>query len=106
SLLFAARNRVARENDLVTDQRQKIRCPRHWLIAPMVARDESAAYFGELHETEPLEQVLKRQILAERYEMNLVINGKDRAALADHVDRIVCPRDHGARRHIRRGAGG
>src|SRR5260370_42292505 len=72
-------------------------------MAPPVARDESTANFGELHETEPLEQVLKRQVLAERHEMNLVIDGKDRAAVADHANRIVGPRDGGARRGLKPG---
>ena len=105
SLVFAARNCVAGENDFVTDQRQKIRRPRRWLIVPALAGDESAAYFGELHETEPLEQVLKRQVLAERHEMNLVIHGKDQAAVADHVDRVVRPRDGGAGRCVGRADG-
>src|SRR5262249_8735147 len=102
SLLFASRNRVARENDFVTDQRQKIRRPWRWLIARAIAGDESAAHFGELHEAEPLEQVLKRQVLAERHQMNLVIDGKDRAAVPDHVNRIVRPRDESAGRCVRR----
>src|SRR5262249_57894251 len=82
----AARNRVSRENDLVADQRQEIRGPRRCLVAATVAGDEPASYLCELHQTELLEQVLKRQILAERHEMDLVVDRKDRAAVADPVD--------------------
>src|SRR5262249_33497567 len=58
--LVAARSRVSRKNDRVADQRQEIRGPRRYLIAATVAGDDPSPYLGELHETEPLEQVLKR----------------------------------------------
>ena len=102
SLLVAARNRVAGKNDLVTDQRQEIRRSRRGLIAATVAGDESAAHLGELDETEPLEQILKRQVFAKRHEMDLIVDRKDRAAVADHVNRIVGARDDGAGRGVRR----
>src|SRR5262249_18826580 len=65
ALPLAAWHGVAGENDFVTDQRQKIWCSRRRLIAPLVARDESAADLRELLQTEPLEQLLKRQIFTE-----------------------------------------
>src|SRR5262245_23556893 len=93
--LAAARNRVARENDLVADQRQEVRGPRRCLVAATIAGDEPTPYLGELHQTESLEQVLKRQILAEWHEVDLVVDRKDRAAVADYVDRVVGAR-HGS----------
>src|SRR5262252_266993 len=94
ALAFTARHRVAGKNDFITDQRQKIRCSWRRLIAPLVSGDESAADLGELLQTEPLEQLLKRQVFAEWHEMDLVVDRKDRAVVADHVDRIVGAR-HG-----------
>src|SRR5215472_16903084 len=95
ALAFAARYRVAGKNDFVTDQRQKIWCSWRRLIAPLVAGDESAADLRELLQTEPLKQLLKRQVFAEWHQMDLVVDGKDRAVVVDHVNRIVGARDRG-----------
>jgi len=98
----AAWNGVSGENDFVTDQRQKIRRPWRGLVEATVAGNEATAHLGELHQTESLEEVLKRQVFAEWNEMDLIVDREDRAVVADHVYRIVGARDDGIGRRVGR----
>ena len=48
------------------------------------------------------EEILERQIFAERHQMDLVVDRQDRAVVIDHVDRIVGALDLLAGRQFRR----
>src|SRR5262249_57209816 len=95
ALPLAAWHRVAGKNDFITDQRQKIRRPWRRLSATLLAGEEAAAELGELHQAEPLEQLLEWQVFAEWDQMGLVVDRKDRAMVVDHVNRIVGAPDRG-----------
>ena len=63
-----------------------------------IAGEKSAALLGELLQAEPFEDLLERQIFAERHEMHLVVDRGNRAGVIDDVDRII---DAGIRRIVR-----
>ena len=78
-----ARHRLAREDHLITDQRQHARRPRHVVAAAAIAREITAGYLGQLLQADALEQSLQRQIFAERHQMHLVVHDEDRAVMVD-----------------------
>ncbi len=86
---FARRHDFARENDLITDQRQRNRRARNGDKPVAVAGEKSTALLGQLLQAEPFENVFERQIFAERHEVYFVVDRGDRTGVIDNVDRIV-----------------
>src|SRR6516165_809156 len=71
---LAVRHRIAREYDLIADQRQKVGDARHMLVAAAIACDEPAAHPGELHKAKLLQHLLERKVLPERNQVHLVVD--------------------------------
>ena len=86
---FTARHRGVLENRLVADQRQHFRCARHIHGAAAVAGLEAADLLGEVSQADFFEHALQRQIFAERYQMDFIVDALDRAVGVDDVDGIV-----------------
>src|SRR6478736_9995709 len=83
---FATRYRCVGEDRLVTNQRQHLWRPGYVDGAPPVTRQKATDDLGELLQAEPFKQSLKRQVFAERNQMDFVIDRADRAIGLDHVD--------------------
>ena len=96
----SVRHGCAGKNRFVADQRQHLWRARHGHCAAAVAGDKPAAHLGELLQTRSLEQILQRQIFAERHQMHLVVDAEDRAVVVDHINRIICACDALARRRF------
>jgi hypothetical protein len=61
------------KDDLVADERQRERRAGHGDEPAAIAGEKPAALFGELLQAETFEEVLERQIFAERHQMHFVV---------------------------------
>src|SRR3954451_13399846 len=86
---LAREHRFTRKYDLVADKRQERRRAGGRDRLTLRTWNISTAHLGQLHQPEALEKILKRQVLAERHEMHLVVDGNNRAIVVDDVNRIV-----------------
>src|SRR5262245_8784182 len=86
---LAGRHRGSGKDRFVTDQWQHFwRAGNvHWASA--ITGEKAADYLGQLHQTQPLEQLLERQILAKRNKMHLVVYTAYGPVRVNHVDRVV-----------------
>src|SRR5262245_24107422 len=86
---LAARHRGAGKYRLVTDQRKHFWRAGNLQRTSAIAGEKAANYFGQLHQAQPLEQLLEWQILAKRNKMYLVVHASYGSVRVDHIDRIV-----------------
>ena len=82
SRTLAVRHRLARENDLVANERQEIWRPGRRDLAALVAGDEAALHLCELQKSETLERP-ETADTRRRHEMKLVVAREQRAVAVD-----------------------
>ena len=80
---------IVGKDDLIADERARRRRAGDREQARAGAGAEAAAHAGELHDAETLHEVLERQILAERHEMDLVVAVEDLALVVDHEQAVI-----------------
>src|SRR6187431_1535326 len=77
------------KDDLVADERPRRRSAGDREQARAGAGAEASAHAGELEDAETLHEVLERQILAERHEMDLVVAVEHLALVADREQAVI-----------------
>src|SRR4029079_2153740 len=80
---------VVREDDLVADERACRRRAWNWEEPRTGAGAEAAAHARELHDAETFHEILEREILTERHEMNLVVNREHAATVVDREQTVI-----------------
>ena len=84
---LARHSDFVREDDFIAKQRESRRRTRNLHRMPHLAGNEPAGDLRELHQTDPFEQTLKRQVLSERDEVHLVVEGAHGGLMIDHIHR-------------------